>query len=158
MRATPDSERCAQREGIVAKWARGIYHTDGTTTSWLKVKNPDYSQMAVRHEVFEERGGKAPPCPSNTGLIQTRGRSRRSTGDVPLTAFQENAPMVEPEWNYWIGRRELPPRKSWWGLVRPIGLEPNLRLRSYCAWPVVRGGAKWCKLDPCRAQRKKGRT
>jgi bifunctional non-homologous end joining protein LigD len=44
-------------EGIVAKWTRGTYHTDGTTTSWLKVKNPDYSQIAGRHELFEERRG-----------------------------------------------------------------------------------------------------
>src|SRR6059036_1811207 len=27
-------------EGIVAKWARGTYHMDERTTSWLKVKNP----------------------------------------------------------------------------------------------------------------------
>lgn len=44
-------------EGIVAKLARGTYHTDGATTSWLKIKNPDYSQMAGRHELFEGRGG-----------------------------------------------------------------------------------------------------
>jgi bifunctional non-homologous end joining protein LigD len=42
-------------EGVVAKWARGCYHADGTTTSWLKVKNPAYSQAVGRHEVFEGR-------------------------------------------------------------------------------------------------------
>jgi bifunctional non-homologous end joining protein LigD len=42
-------------EGIVAKWARGTYHTDGRTTSWLKVKNPTYSQAEGRHEFFEGR-------------------------------------------------------------------------------------------------------
>jgi hypothetical protein len=31
-------------EGIVAKWARGSYQCDGRATSWLKVKNPDYSR------------------------------------------------------------------------------------------------------------------
>src|SRR5947209_3617242 len=25
-------------EGVVAKWTRGLYHTDGTKTSWVKVK------------------------------------------------------------------------------------------------------------------------
>jgi bifunctional non-homologous end joining protein LigD len=42
-------------EGVVAKWSRGRYCTDGATTSWLKVKNPDYSQAVGRHELFAER-------------------------------------------------------------------------------------------------------
>jgi ATP-dependent DNA ligase len=42
-------------EGIVAKWARGRYETDGCSTSWLKIKNPDYSQMVDRREMFETR-------------------------------------------------------------------------------------------------------
>ena len=32
-------------EGIDAKWSKGTYRTDGRSTSWLKIKNPDYSQM-----------------------------------------------------------------------------------------------------------------
>jgi bifunctional non-homologous end joining protein LigD len=54
-------------EGIVAKWARGSYQCDGRGTSWLKIKNPDYSQMESRHELFaakrpewHRRGPKAP--------------------------------------------------------------------------------------------------
>jgi ATP-dependent DNA ligase len=39
-------------EGIVAKWADGTYQTDGRSTSWLKIKNPVYSQMEGRHELF----------------------------------------------------------------------------------------------------------
>jgi hypothetical protein len=27
-------------KGIVAKWKRGRYHSDGQTTSWLKLRNP----------------------------------------------------------------------------------------------------------------------
>lgn len=46
-------------EGIVAKWAHGRYCTDGRSTSWLKIKNPAYSQIADRHELFE-RGTRAP--------------------------------------------------------------------------------------------------
>ncbi len=42
-------------EGIVAKWASGRYLSDGSTTSWLKLKNPDYTQAVGRHELFEGR-------------------------------------------------------------------------------------------------------
>ncbi len=42
-------------EGIVAKWAYGTYQTDSRGTSWLKIKNPDYSQTASRHELFDVR-------------------------------------------------------------------------------------------------------
>lgn len=49
---------CARdTEGVVGKWAHGRYHTDGRTTSWLKVKNPAYSQMEGRRELFESRRG-----------------------------------------------------------------------------------------------------
>ena len=39
---------------IVAKWARGTYQSGGRT-SWLKIKNPTYSQMEGRHDLFEAR-------------------------------------------------------------------------------------------------------
>ena len=39
-------------ERIVAKWAPGTYQCDGRATSWLKIKNPDYSQMEGRQERF----------------------------------------------------------------------------------------------------------
>jgi len=42
-------------EGIIAKWARGTYQCDGRGTSWLKIKNPQYSQMDGRRELFEVR-------------------------------------------------------------------------------------------------------
>ncbi len=42
-------------EGIVAKWTGGTYQTDGRRTSWLKVKNPEYSQMIGRRELFDAR-------------------------------------------------------------------------------------------------------
>ena len=41
-------------EGIVAKWVHGTYQR-GLPTSWLKIKNPHYSQMEGRHELFETR-------------------------------------------------------------------------------------------------------
>jgi bifunctional non-homologous end joining protein LigD len=40
-------------EGIVGKYADGIYQSDGRSTSWVKIKNPAYTQMEGRHEVFE---------------------------------------------------------------------------------------------------------
>jgi ATP-dependent DNA ligase len=39
-------------EGIVGKWAHGTYRTDGRATSWVKIKNLDYTQMRDRHELF----------------------------------------------------------------------------------------------------------
>ena len=42
-------------EGIVAKWANGSYQS-GRGTSWLKIKNPHYSQGEGRHELFDARG------------------------------------------------------------------------------------------------------
>lgn len=42
-------------EGTVGKWVHGTYHSDGRATSWLKVKNPEYSQTEGRHELFDTR-------------------------------------------------------------------------------------------------------
>jgi ATP-dependent DNA ligase len=44
-------------EGIVAKWGPGTYRIDGRATSWLKIKNPGYTQMRDRHELFAARQG-----------------------------------------------------------------------------------------------------
>jgi len=43
-------------EGVVGKWANGIYQDDGRSTSWVKVKNPNYSQAEGRAELFEGKG------------------------------------------------------------------------------------------------------
>ena len=42
-------------DGIVVQWARGTYQCEGRGTSWLKIKNPKYSQAKGRHELFERR-------------------------------------------------------------------------------------------------------
>src|SRR4029453_8925196 len=47
-------------EGIVAKWAHGNYKGDGTGTSWMKIKNPEYSQMHGRRDLFDARQRRAP--------------------------------------------------------------------------------------------------
>jgi hypothetical protein len=48
-------------EGIVGKWANGTYQTAGRRASWVKFKNPEYSQMEARHELFQasRQGTKA---------------------------------------------------------------------------------------------------
>ena len=40
-------------EGIVGKWAKGTYQDDGRSTSWVKVKNANYSQAEGRADLFE---------------------------------------------------------------------------------------------------------
>jgi ATP-dependent DNA ligase len=41
----------------LAKPVNGRYHSDGTSTNWMKIKNPGYTQMTARHELFEPRTG-----------------------------------------------------------------------------------------------------
>ena len=45
-------------EGVVAKWRGGTYQS-GTRTSWLKIRNPEYSQWDGRRELFEARRDNA---------------------------------------------------------------------------------------------------
>lgn len=47
---------CAQDlEGVVAKWKLGAYMPDDRT-SWVKIKNPSYTQSVGREKMFEKRG------------------------------------------------------------------------------------------------------
>jgi len=41
-------------EGIVAKWVHGLYDAQGVS-SWIKIKNPAYTQIAGREELFERK-------------------------------------------------------------------------------------------------------
>lgn len=45
-------------EGIVAKWQGGTYQP-GPRTSWLKIRNPQYSQWEQRRDLFEARRDNA---------------------------------------------------------------------------------------------------
>jgi ATP-dependent DNA ligase len=45
-------------EGIVAKWKDAPYNPAALPLSWIKVKNPEYSQGRDRHELFERRVAK----------------------------------------------------------------------------------------------------
>jgi bifunctional non-homologous end joining protein LigD len=40
-------------EGIVGNWRDGRYEIGGVSTSWLKIKNPMYSQMRTRNPLVE---------------------------------------------------------------------------------------------------------
>ncbi|HYR91709.1 MAG TPA: hypothetical protein VE422_47095 [Terriglobia bacterium] len=42
-------------EGIVAKWKLGAYIFDQKRSTWIKVRNPRYTQWAEREELFEKR-------------------------------------------------------------------------------------------------------
>lgn len=43
-------------EGIVAKFKHAPYIADDRRSSWIKIKNPTYSQAEGRHELFEASG------------------------------------------------------------------------------------------------------
>jgi bifunctional non-homologous end joining protein LigD len=95
-RALFDAARDHDLEGIVAKWKHGRYHADGQTTSWLKIRNPDYSQVEGRREVFaarrsvwsRSRSARPVLCPqltakrtSSAPLASARRRRTRPEGD-----------------------------------------------------------------------------
>jgi len=42
-------------EGVVAKWKFGSYLPSSSATTWIKIKNPAYSQLEGRAEHFERR-------------------------------------------------------------------------------------------------------
>ena len=45
-------------EGVVAKWRGGTYQI-GAKTSWLKIRNPEYSQWDGRRDLFDARTDNA---------------------------------------------------------------------------------------------------
>jgi hypothetical protein len=42
-------------------WANLRYERDGVITSWVKIKNPTYTQMTGRRELFENRANHSSP-------------------------------------------------------------------------------------------------
>ena len=50
-------------EGVVAKWKHGSYLPNSSATTWIKVKNPAYSQMDGRSEQFEKQQRRVRPAP-----------------------------------------------------------------------------------------------
>jgi hypothetical protein len=56
-------------EGIAAKRRDGTYDPDAPT--WVKIKNPDYSQAAGRHEHFDRRKSPGRAIPAASLVIGT---------------------------------------------------------------------------------------
>jgi ATP-dependent DNA ligase len=65
-------------EGVVGKFAGGMYRSDGWATSWVKFKNRNYSQADGRAELFESRRGRieerarGDPAPKSTDRPSAR--------------------------------------------------------------------------------------
>ena len=57
-RALYDAACARDLEGVVGKWRRGTYQVTGRGTSWVKIKNPDYTQIRDRHELFDRPGSR----------------------------------------------------------------------------------------------------
>ena len=51
-------------EGVVGKWAQGSYQSDGRSTSWVKIKNPSYSQAEGRGDLFDGKRRRRTPPPN----------------------------------------------------------------------------------------------
>lgn len=79
-------------------WARGTYQTDGRRASWVKIKNPDYTQTRDRHELFETvsrvRGHGSRH--SDRSLCCTDGADRRPTRMVGGGGVTPGLPPVRP--------------------------------------------------------------
>lgn len=43
-------------EGILTKQSTRVYITDARRGTWIKIKNPRYTQAEGRHELFDECG------------------------------------------------------------------------------------------------------
>ena len=79
----------------MAKWAAGPYHTDGAKTSWVKIKNPTYTQAegatSSSTTVRSPHPDGSPLLPN--GSSGGRGLVGRVTYDrFPLTAARIFAP------------------------------------------------------------------
>jgi len=72
-------------EGVVAKRKNGIY---STVSSWLKIKNPNYTQSERRYELFEsfkqQPKGELPAIPKKPPLRAIQPRRKRETKAATL--------------------------------------------------------------------------
>jgi len=57
-------------DGIVAKWKFGSYLPNSNATTWIKVKNPNYTQAEGRGEQFEMRGHRPDRAASKIRLLE----------------------------------------------------------------------------------------
>jgi len=89
-------------EGIVAKWKSAPYRMDGSRTSWVKIKNPHYSQAEGRGELFEKFHS---PHDTQAARCNSRLRGRKKNPEPP-----EGHNRRGPLWNeaafYFFGTRQ----------------------------------------------------
>ena len=57
-------------EGIVAKWKFGSYLPNSSATTWIKIKNPNYTQAEGRAEQFEKHSGRNSRPASKIRLLE----------------------------------------------------------------------------------------
>jgi bifunctional non-homologous end joining protein LigD len=57
-------------EGVVAKWKHGSYLPNSNATTWIKFKNPAYSQIGGRDEKFERHQEKRKPSSGRIRLLE----------------------------------------------------------------------------------------
>ncbi len=134
-------------EGIVAKWAAGTYQTDGRRTSWLKVKNPECSQMIRRRMLFDARRDRS----VRQGLLIRFGRGERirtSDPSVPNRATVWNKRSVNK-----CARSEEHLTARTRTTARRVGARPE------CAHgvPTVCPKSKWLELPQAICAYKNGR-
>jgi hypothetical protein len=90
-------------QGIVAKWARGTYQCDGRATSWLKIKDSEYSQIQGRHELFAATRAKwRQRGPKTTAYL-----SRSSRSDIPAAGNENRRTIIDRAWELCAGSRLL---------------------------------------------------
>ncbi|HVZ19085.1 MAG TPA: RNA ligase family protein [Terriglobales bacterium] len=57
-------------EGIVAKWKFGSYLPNSNATTWIKIKNPNYTQAEGRGEQIDKHGKQQNPRTSKIRLLE----------------------------------------------------------------------------------------
>jgi bifunctional non-homologous end joining protein LigD len=57
-------------EGIVAKWKYGSYLPNSNATTWIKIKNPDYTQAEGRGDFFDSHTTRNSNSAANVRLLE----------------------------------------------------------------------------------------
>ena len=90
-------------EGIVAKWARGVYQADGRGTSWPKIKKSEYSQIVGRRDLFEQQRAPIRDTRVRNGTRSTITfcisclPSDRRRSDSGSCSIQTHSPLPKPD-------------------------------------------------------------
>jgi hypothetical protein len=78
---------CMDLEGIVAKRKDGLYTPEATT--WVKIKNPHYSQLEGRREWFEKRSWQhRSPFYRTSSSLKLLSRKPRNSSRISSSSFK----------------------------------------------------------------------